>query len=95
MPKKKDNENENSDKETNNNPIPENMKMINLAVNGVSLLREDLIDDFRKALYPLTDKSKIEFKKVCKKAGIKDDVADELYNGFTKGFAPTGRDVWV
>jgi hypothetical protein len=94
MPKKNGNENENSDKGTNNYSIPENMKMVNLAVNGVSLLREDLIDDFRKALYPPTG-SLAEFKKVCDRAGIDPKVAADLYKGLTKGFAPTGRDVWV
>lgn len=93
MPKKKAEKNDGSAKETNT--IPDNMKMINLAVNGVSLLREDLIDEFRKALYPHTDNSESEFLKVCKKAKIKDEIAAELYKGLTEGFAPTEVDVWV
>jgi hypothetical protein len=92
MPKKKVNVNDGSDKEKYENE--NNQKMINLAVNGVTLLREDLIDEFREALYPPSG-SKEKFSAVCKKAKIKKEVEDELYKGLTTGFAEPDKDVWV
>lgn len=93
MPPKKNNVNDASDKTKYENE--DNQKMINLAANGVTLLREDLIDQFREALYPPPNGSKEKFLAVCKKAKIKPDVAEDLYQGLTKGFAEPDKDVWV
>jgi hypothetical protein len=92
MPTKKNNVNDGSDKNKYENE--NNQKMINLAVNGVTLLREELIDEFRDALFPPSGSEK-KFLAVCTKAKIDPKVAEDLYKGLTKGFADPDKDVWV
>lgn len=69
-----------------------NEKIIQIALNGITLLRADLIDEFRKSI---EQHDKDKFKATCKEAGINDSISDDLYAGLTDGFSPTEVDVWV
>ncbi len=85
----------NNDKKKKSNSLEQtkaNEEIIELALNGITLLRADLIDEFRDSL---KNHNKANFDLACEKAGIHKTIRDNLYKGLTDGFAPTEVDVWV